>query len=180
MSSPLLQRTVVVMSASSSTDWKARMRGNGGRWNVEPSQSLKGIRLTLAFTPRNRRASRRASSTPSLTPSSITYSKNTRCRWVSGYFRTASMSADRFQDLFTGMSCDLTSSEDACSETARLTLRSSRPISVGERVLPHRFHERRQVPGLVHRHELRPYVVRGRVQRDGEVDLEVLATDLGG
>src|SRR5262249_58162541 len=82
MSSPLLQRTVVVMPASSSTDWKARMRGSGGRWNVAPSQSLNGIRLTLAFTPRSSRANRRASSTSSLTPSRITYSKKTRCRWA--------------------------------------------------------------------------------------------------
>src|SRR5262249_32948194 len=74
MSSPLLQRTVVVMPASSSTDWNARMRGSGGRWNVDPSQSLNGIRLTLAFTPRSSLASRRASSTSSLTWSSITYS----------------------------------------------------------------------------------------------------------
>src|SRR5207247_1729434 len=48
MSSPLLQRTVVVMPASSRIDWKARMRASGGRRNPEAGQSLNGIRFTLA------------------------------------------------------------------------------------------------------------------------------------
>ena len=84
MSSPLLHRTVVVIPASSRIDWKARMRASGGRRKFAPSQSLNGIRFTLAFTPRRRRARRCASSVVSLTSSSITYSKNTRWREVSG------------------------------------------------------------------------------------------------
>ena len=84
MSSPLLQRTVVVTPASRSTPWKARMRGSGGRWNAAPGQSLNGMRFTFAGTPRSNRARRRASSALSLTSSSITYSKNTRWREVSG------------------------------------------------------------------------------------------------
>src|ERR671937_692715 len=84
MSSPLLQRTVVMMPASSRIDWNARIRARGGRRNPEPGQSLNGIRLTFARTPRSRRARRRASSGLSFIPSSSTYSKNTRCRGASG------------------------------------------------------------------------------------------------
>src|SRR3989449_10354661 len=67
MSSPLLQRTVVVMPASSRIDWKSRMRASGGRRNSEAGQSLNGIRFTLARTVRSRRARRWASSGASFT-----------------------------------------------------------------------------------------------------------------
>ena len=78
MSSPLLQRTVVVRPASIRIAWKARMRASGGRRKSAPSQSLNGIRFTLARIPCSSRTRRRASSGLSLTFSSITYSKNTR------------------------------------------------------------------------------------------------------
>src|SRR5437867_2375770 len=127
MSSPLLQRTVVVTPLPSRIAWKARMRASGDRRNVAPSQSLNGIKFTLARTPRSRRTSRRASSSESFTPSSITYSKKTRCRGASGYFFTASISVARFHDRFTGMSRERTSSDAPCSEIARFTFSSSRP-----------------------------------------------------
>src|SRR6185436_893112 len=79
MSSPLLQRTVVVTPASSRIAWNARMRGSGERRKPEASQSLNGIRLTFARTPRSSCARRRACSGLSLTSSSMTYSKKTRC-----------------------------------------------------------------------------------------------------
>src|SRR5947209_7964518 len=127
MSSPLLHRTVVVSPASSRIDWNARIRGSAGRRNGAPSQSLKGIRLTFARTPRRSRTRRRASSGESLTASSRTYSKKTRWRGASGYFLTAAMSVSTFHERLTGMSCDLTSSDPAWSEMARFTLRFSRP-----------------------------------------------------
>src|SRR2546421_2838851 len=127
MSSPLLHRTVVVISASSRIDWNARIRASGGRRNGDPSQSLKGIRLTFARTPRRSRTSRRASSGESLIPSSMTYSKKTRWRGASGYFLTAATSVSTLHERLTGMSCDRTSSDAAWSEIARFTLRFSRP-----------------------------------------------------
>ena len=49
-----------------------------------PGAALSGIRLTLAFTPSSRRTSRRASAGVSLTPSSSTYSKVMRLRFLTG------------------------------------------------------------------------------------------------
>src|SRR5258705_11198598 len=84
MSSPLLQRTVVRMPSSRRSDWKARMRWRGGRWKPEPSQSLKGIRLTLARMPLRSRTRRRASSAESFTRPRSTYSNGMRWRKATG------------------------------------------------------------------------------------------------
>src|SRR2546430_3476811 len=127
MSSPLLHRTVVVISASSRIDWNARIRASGGRPDGDPDPWLKGIRVTFARTPRRSRTRRRASSGESLIPSSMTYSKKTRWRGASGYFLTAATSVSTLHERLTGMSCDRTSSDAAWSEIARFTLRFSRP-----------------------------------------------------
>src|SRR5262249_21176878 len=125
VSPPVLQRRVVGMPASSRIDWKARMRWSGGRWKPEPSQSLNGMRLTLARTPLRRRTSRRASSAESLTRSRSTYSKVMRWRKATGKPRQASSSSSMAKPLFTGMIRFRIWLLVACSEMARLTLRLS-------------------------------------------------------
>src|SRR5712691_715614 len=125
MSSPLLQRTVARTPCSSRMAWKPRMRWRGGRWKPEPSQSLNGIRLILARIPFSSRTSRRASSAPSLTPSSSTYSKVMRWRKATGKRRQAWSSSSMAKPLFTGMIRSRISLLVAWREMARLTRRFS-------------------------------------------------------
>ena len=60
---------------------RRRARPTGGRTGM-PAAALSGIRFTFALMPASSRASRRASSSESLTPSSSTYSNVIRLRFL--------------------------------------------------------------------------------------------------
>src|SRR6266849_8385081 len=52
------------------------------------------------------------------------------------------------------------------------------PLTRGQRVALDGGEQRCEIEGPVHRHERRPYLVGGRVERDRQVDSEVLAAEL--
>ena len=96
-----------------------------GRSNGMPAAAFSGIRLTLAFTPASRRASRRASAGVSFTPLSMTYSKVIRLRLASGKRRQASMMACRPYFRLGGTIAARCSSVVAWSEMARFGISGS-------------------------------------------------------
>ncbi|MNT11979.1 hypothetical protein D3C72_1468860 [compost metagenome] len=80
MSSPRVLRIVVTMPASISTWAKRRICSLFERFRPDSGNGLNGIRLNLHGTSATSFSSSRACSTPSLTPSSMQYSKVMKSR----------------------------------------------------------------------------------------------------
>ena len=90
-----------------------------------PAAALSGSRFTLALTPESTLTSRRASSSESFTPASITYSNMMRRRFDNGNRLQASMISVSEYFFVGGTIARRCSSVAACSDTARFGMRSS-------------------------------------------------------